>query len=393
MVALLALFDDARRVARGLVQVAEALRLLGQQRAEALLELDPVPRRPRLLALARVEPRERLAHLRLELDVAPRELLDRAEELPLEARKRGPVVVEREVLADLLGRRRHQLRQTAERRRLVVERELRHEARERRPLLVEGELLQDVLSLLGEGVLDRLRELHPEAARIVRREQLEDGAPLAEVRRERSREQRVVGPHVCAEQTIELAVLARQRRQPLRQEPALRIEVLRQRRRHALGHLRGACREQVAHLARRAPCRPRGWPPRRSGRSRCAGRGPRRGARTGRSVRGRRRGRRASSARTSGSDTSSVRTTGWAGRRRCDGSGSVTGSSAQPTCFIARLPARLFSTAGRFERYLATFPSLSPTPQCRSSVRDTARASRSVSPTRTTERRARVIAV
>ena len=59
------------------------------------------------------------------------------------------------------------------------------------------------------------------------------------------------------------------------------------------------------------------------------------------------RRRRASSASTSGSVTSRVRTTGCAARRRCDGSGSVTGSSAQPTCFIARLPARLFSTAGR----------------------------------------------
>ncbi len=83
-VALLALPDGARDSARRLEEIPETLRLAGNERSQTLLEVDPVGRRAGLLALAGVEPRKGFPDLHLELDVAPCDLLDGPEELPLQ---------------------------------------------------------------------------------------------------------------------------------------------------------------------------------------------------------------------------------------------------------------------------------------------------------------------
>src|SRR4029077_1140261 len=113
------------------------------QRAEALLEGEAMPRRKRVVLLACLEPRERFAYLRLKLDVSLRELVDRGKQFTLQSRQRGPVVVQGQVLADLLARDGKHFRESAQRRRLVVERELGQEARQRRVFVIERELAQD----------------------------------------------------------------------------------------------------------------------------------------------------------------------------------------------------------------------------------------------------------
>ena len=206
----LQLLDDARGLARRLVEVAQALRLLGQERAEPLLELDAVARRARLLLLARVDARHApRASASWNSTLLLRELLDHAQELALEAGERRALVVEREVLANLLaGGRRASSTGGSSRspRRRARTRPTRRDRAE--PFVVERELAQDDA---------RAARRAPPRASFVScarrpvgvggREHLEDGAALAQVRRQRPREQRVVRADVRPQQPLELAVL------------------------------------------------------------------------------------------------------------------------------------------------------------------------------------------
>ena len=218
------------------------------------------------------------------------------------------------------------------------------------------------------------------------------GAPLAEVRRERAREQRVIRADVGREAASRAPRPCAQRLEPLRQDAALRIEILRQRRREALGDLRRACREELAHLAhqlraRLADRRRVDLRPRRAQREHADAQGGEREAVAVLPLVPAKLGQDVRIADLEGEDD---RLRGPAPVRRL-----VRGDRFErPRDLLhSRLPARLFSTGRGVGCHFTGFASLSATPECLSRVLDTARASRADSPTSRADRRARVIAV
>ena len=248
----------------------------------------------------------------------------------------------------------------------------------------------------ASALLDRARELGAQARGVRRRQELEEGAPLAQVRGERAREQRVVRADLRAEETLELPVLADEGVEALGKGAALRVEVLRQRRRDALVHLGHARREELAHLGdERGP---------RLADARCVDLARRRAQREHADAQRRERERLAVVALVApaklGQDLGvgdlelQGEPSGATAAAASADSGGPTRPSGHATCSIALPPARMFSTSGPAARQLQrVFRRRAATPLERSTVRDTARASRSPSPTRSTDRRARVIAV
>ena len=117
---------------------------------------------------------------------------------------------------------------------------------------VERELLQHLVALGLERAVDGAGERGDEAVALLGREQLEEGALLADVLRERLREHRALAVEVLREHRLELAVALREPLEPLGKRAGLRVEVDGEEVGHAVGDLAGAIDEELAHGAEQA---------------------------------------------------------------------------------------------------------------------------------------------